>query len=291
MAEAQDATLDRAGLTAGLIAALSWGMTGTFVHLVTTASPGMITVCRLVVSALVLAAGAMLRRKETRRPAAPWLAVVAMAAYYVFATEAFTRAPVVEVTLLVGSSPLIAVCFERIMGRPVSRVRLFGVAIAMAGLAGFVIPGGRYSFTSVIGDALALAAAAVSAVYVTRLRAAASAGNAPDGVAVAARASIVGAIAGMVLLAIRGVDPLSRVSTHDWWVLVLLGAFSTAIPTAAYSEASRRLPATVTTSLTLLTPLFAALFAGFLLGEWPIAARIPGGVLAFAGICIVVLRQ
>ena len=290
MSKEQDAALDAAGLTAGLIAALSWGMTGTFVHLVTTASPGMITLCRLVVSALVLAAVSMLRRNETR-PAAPWLAVAAMAAYYVFATEAFTRSPVVEVTLLVGSSPLIAVCFERIKGRPVSRIRLFGVVIAMAGLAGFVIPGSRYSFTSVIGDALALAAAAVSAVYVTRLRAAASAGNAPDGVAVAARASIVGAIASTVLLAIRGVDSLSRVSTHDWWVLVLLGAFSTAIPTAAYSEASRRLPATVTTSLTLLTPLFAALFAGFLLGEWPIAARIPGGVLAFAGICIVVLRQ
>jgi DME family drug/metabolite transporter len=291
MAEVQHATLDRSGLTAGLIAAVSWGMTGTFVHLVTTASPGMITVCRLVVSALVLSAVAMLRRNEARRPAAPWLAVAAMAAYYVFATEAFTRAPVVEVTLLVGSSPLIAVCFERFMGRPVSRVRLVGVVMAVVGLAGFVIPGSRYSFSSIIGDVLALAAATVSAIYVTRLRAAASAGNAPDGIAVAARASIMGAIASLVLLAIRGVDSLSNVSTHDWWVLVLLGAFSTAIPTVAYSEASRRLPTTVTTSLTLLTPLFAALFAGSLLGEWPIAARLPGGVLAFAGICIVVLRQ
>ena len=123
-------------------------------------------------------------------------------------------------------------------GRPVSRVRLFGVLIATSGLAGFVIPGSRYSLPSVIGDALALAAAAVSAVYVTQLRAAAGAGNAPDGVAVAARASIVGAIASMILLAFRGVDPLSKVSTHDWWVLVLLGVLSTAIPTAAYSEAS-----------------------------------------------------
>jgi drug/metabolite transporter (DMT)-like permease len=291
MAATQRPTLDRPGLTAGLIAALSWGMTGTFVHLVTTASPGMITVCRLVVSALVLSAVAALRRNEARRPAAPWLAVAAMAAYYVFATEAFTRAPVVEVTLLVGSSPIIAVCFERIMGRPVSRVRLAGVLIAVVGLAAFVIPGSRYSFTSVIGDMLALGAAAVSAIYVTLLRAAASAGNAPDGVAVAARASTVGAIASVALLAIRGFDSLSTVSEHDWWVLLLLGAFSTAIPTVAYSEASRRLPTPVTTSLTLLTPLFAAVFAGFLLGEWPIAARLPGGALAFAGICIVVLRH
>ena len=79
MAEVQDATLDRAGLTAGFIAALSWGMTGTLVHLVTTASAGMITVCRLVVSASVLAAVAVLRRMKRRgrrRPGWPlprWL--------------------------------------------------------------------------------------------------------------------------------------------------------------------------------------------------------------------------
>ncbi|HEY0745395.1 MAG TPA: DMT family transporter [Steroidobacteraceae bacterium] len=291
MADVQDATLDRAGLTSGLIAALSWGMTGTFIHLVTTASPGLITVCRLAVSALVLTAIAMIRRGNARRPAPPRMAIAAIAAYYVFATEAFTRAPVVEVTLLVGSSPLIAVCFVRFMGRPVSPLRLVGVVVAVVGLAGFVIPGSRYSFTSIIGDVLALAAAIVSAIYVTLLRAAASAGNAPDGVAVAARASIVGAIASVALLAIRGAGSISTVSIHDWWVLISLGAISTAIPTVAYSEASRRLPTTVTTSLTLLTPLFAALFAGFLLGEWPIAARLPGAIVAFAGICIVVLRQ
>jgi hypothetical protein len=42
----------------------------------------------------------------------------------------------------------------------------------------------------------------------------------------------------------------------------LLGALSTALPTAAFSIASARLPTVLTTSFGLSTPLFTALFAG-----------------------------
>jgi hypothetical protein len=76
-------------------------------------SPGLITVCRLAVSALLLSTIAMIRRGKARRPAAPGMAVAAMAAYYVFAMEAFTRAPVVEVTLY--GSKACRKCFLKIL--------------------------------------------------------------------------------------------------------------------------------------------------------------------------------
>ncbi|HWJ34775.1 MAG TPA: DMT family transporter [Steroidobacteraceae bacterium] len=283
--------LDRAGLAAALVATLAWGLTGTFIHLTTTASAGLITVFRLLVSAALLSLIGLLRPAVLRRTRAPWAPVVAMAAYYVLATEAFTRAPVVEVTLLVGAAPLITLTFDWIGGRPVTRRRAIGVVIAVVGLAAFIFPGSQYSVRSLVGDVLALGAALVSAVYVTRLRAAALAGQALDAVTIATRASLVGGIASILLLIFRQPASMPNVSSHDIGCLVMLGVFSTAVPTVAYSEASRRLPATVTTSLSLLTPLFAAVFAGIVLSEWPAIYRLPGAALAFAGICVVVLSN
>jgi DME family drug/metabolite transporter len=258
--------------------------------MVTTASAGTITACRLVVSAGILFLIALFRRR-TQAAAAPNLAVGAMAAYYIFATEAFTRAPVVEVTLLVGSAPIIAVCLDWLTGRRAGRTRLVGVATAVAGLAAFVLPGSTHSKTSMAGDALALAAATVSALYVTQLRAAALAGRSPDAVGIAMRASVIGAIAAAVLAAARGTLSHNGITVHDWSMLFLLGALSTAVPTVAYSVASRRLPAAVTTSMSLLTPIFAAVFAGILLGQWPALIRLPGGLLSLLGIGIVVLSK
>jgi DME family drug/metabolite transporter len=281
---------DRAGLLVGLLACLAWGMTGPLIHLVTTASAGTVTVCRLVLSAGSLFLIALVRRRR-QAAAAPNIAVASMAAYYVFATEAFTRAPVVEVTLLVGSAPLIAVCLDWLKGRRVGGVRLLGVAIAVVGLATFVLPGSMHSKTSMAGDVLALAAATVSALYVTQLRAAALAGRSPDAVGIAMRASVIGAIAAAALAGARGTLSATGITAHDWIMLILLGTFSTAVPTVAYSVASRRLPATVTTSLSLLTPIFAAIFAGLLLGQWPALIRLPGAVLSLLGIGIVVLSK
>lgn len=283
--------LDRAGLAAALVATIAWGMTGPFVHLMTTASAGMITTGRLVVSTAVLLFVRALARGREPGAATPALAVAAMATYYVFATEAFTRAPVVEVTLLVGSAPLIAVIIERTRGRAVGVRRLFGVAIALSGLAAFVLPGTRHSFASAVGDGLAVAAAAVSAVYVTQLRAATRSGRPADTVGIATWASFIGAIAAACLALARGTFIVGTISGHDWWIVALLGAFSTALPTVAFGMASRRLPAPVTTSLSLLTPFFAALFAGLLLGEWPAPIRLPGGLLTLVGIAIVLFAR
>jgi drug/metabolite transporter (DMT)-like permease len=46
----------------------------------------------------------------------------------------------------------------------------------------------------------------------------------------------------------------------------------------------------LTTSLGLTTPLFAALFAGLVLNEWPVLAAVPGALVTIAGV-VIVLRS
>lgn len=283
--------LDRRGLAGSLLATATWALTGTFIHLVPGLDAPTVAAVRLIASAAVLLSFQRWRGDAGDASAAPWLGVLAMAAYYVLATEAFTRAPVVEVTLLVGSAPVVTLAVELISGRRVRPRRMAGVLIAVSGLAAFLIPAMRDAPRSSLGYLFAIGAAGVSALYVTTLRAQAARGGAVDTIAIATRASLVGAVASAVIVALGTDVGRIRISARDFGVLMLLGVVSTAVPTVAYGEASKRLPPTVTTSLSLLTPLFAALIAGMTLGEWPALARLPGCVLAFIGIGLVVLSD
>jgi drug/metabolite transporter (DMT)-like permease len=211
-----------------------------------------------------------------------------MAAYYILATEAFARAPVVEVTLLIGAAPIIALGVERLRGRRVPRRQLLGVILALIGLVGFLWPSRRQPDAKFAGDLLALGAATMSAAYALGVRALARCGRAPDAFAVTAAACLTGAIAGSLLIAIGGLQPPVLRPWRDFGIVLLLGTVSTAVPTVAFSAASARLPVVLTTSLGLSTPLFAAVFAGWVLGEWPVASALPVALVAIIGLILVV---
>jgi drug/metabolite transporter (DMT)-like permease len=211
-----------------------------------------------------------------------------MAGYYVLATEAFARAPVVEVTLLVGMAPVLALGIDRLRGRKVPARQIFGVILAVCGLVAFLLPGKTRADTNLSGDLLALGAAAASAVYAIQLRRMAGSDNPPDPVCVAAIACLVGAIAGAALVGIFGSPAYPAFTVRDVGTLVLLGALSTALPTAAFSIASARLPTVLTTSFGLSTPLFTALFAGTVLQDWPAPATLPGALITLLGLALVV---
>jgi drug/metabolite transporter (DMT)-like permease len=211
-----------------------------------------------------------------------------MAGYYVLATEAFARAPVVEVTLLIGMAPVLAVGIDRLRGRKVPAPQLFGVILAVGGLVAFLFPGEIRADTKLSGDLLALGAAAASAVYALQLRRMAGSDSPPDPVCVAAIACLVGAVAGAALVGIFGSPTHPAFTARDVGTLVLLGALSTALPTAAFSIASARLPTVLTTSFGLSTPLFTALFAGTVLQDWPAPSTLPGALITLLGLALVV---
>jgi drug/metabolite transporter (DMT)-like permease len=211
-----------------------------------------------------------------------------MGAYYVLATEAFARAPVVEVTLLIGMAPVLALGIDRLRGRQVPAPQLFGVILAVGGLVAFLLPGEARVDTKLSGDLLALGAAAASAVYALHLRRLAGSDRPPDPVCIAAVACLVGAVAGATLVGIFGSQTHPAFTTHDVAMLVLLGGLSTALPTAAFSIASARLPTVLTTSFGLSTPLFTALFAGVVLQEWPAPSTLLGALITLLGLALVV---
>jgi drug/metabolite transporter (DMT)-like permease len=278
---------DRLGLAAALVASVAWGFTGIFIHLLQSQPPMTIVVGRLIVASVVLWMVLVLRRPGRSHLRWSWPSL-AMAAYYVLATEAFARAPVVEVTLLVGMSPVLALTIDRLRGRRVPAPQFVGVILAVGGLVAFLLPGKTLADPKLSGDLLALGAATVSAVYAIQLRRMAGSDSPSDPVCVAAIACLVGAIAGAALVGIFGSPTYPSFTVRGVGYLVLLGALSTALPTAAFSIASARLPAFLTTSFGLSTPLFTALFAGIVLQEWPALSTLPGALITLLGLALVV---
>jgi len=275
--------VDMPALVAALIAPMAWGLTGVFVKLLGGLPTQAIVAGRLLVAFLVLLPWVLLRWRRLA-PALRTPVTVAMGAYYLLATEAFVRAPVVDVCLIVGLAPVVALLIERAKGRHPRRAQWFGAAGAVAGLALFLRPWSSTAETSWLGDALALGAAVVSAGYAAGLRARAMAGRGLDPIASTAASCLFGALVAMVLLLVEGQAGAWQIGPSKAGLLVLLGLVSTALPTLSYAFASGRLAPAITTSFGLLTPMFAALMAGLFLGEWPPLVAVPGAVLVLLGL-------
>jgi len=279
-AQGIDRGLDRLGLSAGLLAPVAWGFTGVFVRLLHGVPTLAIVAGRLLIAALVLIPWVLLRGRDfigaCRSPLS-----AAMGAYYILATEAFARAPVVEVTLVIGSAPVIAVGLERLRGvRPV-RQQVIGAIVAVAGLVLFLRPRAGVGTDRMFGYLFASGAAVASATYAVGLRGRTLSNRPVNALALTVAACALGAVASFVLLGREIQASVAAIAAPTKLIyLILLGLVSTAVPTLAFGIASLRLPP-------VLTPLFAALFAGWLLAEWPLPSAIPGALIAIAGLGLV----
>jgi drug/metabolite transporter, DME family len=278
--------VDRLALAAGLVAPLTWGLTGIFVRLLHGVPTLGIVAGRLLIAALVLVPWAFARRRDLLAACRTPLSFI-MGAYYVFATEAFARVAVIEVVLVIGSAPVIAMGLERCRGTRPARQQIAGAIIALLGLVLFLHPRSTIGTQRMIGYLFAFGAAAASAAYAVGLRARANANRPLDALALTVVACAIGAAVSFGLLACEMPIELGVNSSPELVYMVLLGVLSTAVPTLAFGVASLRLPPVLTTSLGLTTPLFAAFYAGWALDEWPAPSAIPGALLTLAGILLV----
>ncbi len=285
---------DPSGLWLAGLAAATWSLAGVWVRWMPGVPIGTVVAGRLAVSLVVLSPLLWLRRKDLGRPN---LALVGLAAlmggYYVAAVAAFRLAPVAEATLFVNSSPLFAVGWALARREPLSRAQLWGTALALAGVAVIVGPGlvsgADADRQRLVGDGLALGAAALMAAYSVAFQRLGE--RAPSPLLATAAASALGAIALAALVTVRGADALAGLdSLRPQASLVGLAVVTTAVPTLAYSTASHRLPAVVVTTTRLLTPAFAAVAAYAMLGEVPSAWLIPGGGLVVGGLVLSLRR-
>ncbi len=281
--------LESTALIAGLLAPVTWGLTGVFVRLLHEVPTLAIVAGRLFIAVLALGPWAVYRIREFRYAIRSPVATL-MGAYYILATEAFARAPVVEVTLLIGCAPVITVVLELMRGdRPV-RQQVIGACATVLGLVLFLSPKGHLSADRMSGYLLALGAAAASATYAVGLRARAQSERPLDPLAMTVCGCLLGAILSSIFLCWSMGNPGLVLSRSDYVYLALLGLVSTAIPTLAFGVASARLPSVLTTSLGVTTSFFAAFFAGLILKEWPAPTALPGALVAIAGL-VMVLRS
>lgn len=278
----------------GCLAAFTWGLTGSFIKLL----PGFTTVEVLAVRILLafavtlpifLAQPALLSESLAlvRRPVGILLSSL-MVFYYLFAVRAFQLAPVSDVTLMVGLSPILGLAFKLLTGKALVRSEIVGALTAFAGLLLFVLPklqgaaGDRTTYLT--GLFFAALAACVSLGYAALFKHYA-ASKSLNPIAVSCTTFAIGSVAIAPIALISSPDLLSKLAQPNALTIALsLGIISTVVPTFCYSYAAKHLPPVLTTGLNLLVPIFAALLAFFLLGETLPALSMVGAALVLVGI-------
>ncbi len=295
---AQETSADAAGLAAGVVAALTWGATGIWVRLLPGFSALEITAGRLMIAFAVLGTWLLISgetdatRAAMREPVTWWLGFM-LIAYYVLAVIAFQLAPVAEVSLCISTSPLFVLIWHGLRGRAPGRRDTTGAVMALTGVYLVMAPWTESTGVTSLrleGDALALLSALAAAAYAQVYRKAGVAGGGPASTSVALATFGPGMLLLIALSALmEGAVALPALSPHSVAIFLLLGVVSTVVPTLGYAICSRRLPPLTTTMVRLLSPVFAAIFAGLVLGELPSIWALPGGCLILAGVMLIVI--
>ena len=280
---------DRVGLGLAVLSAATWSLAGVWIRLLPGVPLATVVAGRLALALVVLLPVIWVRRRSLGLGSPAWGLAALMAGYYLAAVAAFRLAPVAEATLFVNSSPLFAVGWALARREPLGRGQIWGTALALAGVAVIVLPGlvsgADADRQRLAGDALALVAAAGMAAYAVAFQRLGD--RAPTPLAVTALTFALGAAALAVLAGLLGPAAFAGLDgPASWGALAGLATVTTAVPTLAYSAASRRLPAVVTTTVRLLTPAFAAAAAWAVLGEVPSVWLAPGGALVVGGLAV-----
>jgi drug/metabolite transporter, DME family len=277
--------------------AVTWGLAGTLIRLVSVFPAVFVTGLRLAIATVAVLPVIYLWRNrlslsDLRRPSTYALAAL-LVAYYLTAVFAFQMAPVAEVALLIASSPLLVLGANLLRGVTISRGERFGALLACIGVAFVLGPRlspGSFQIRYLAGELLALLSAACSAGFATLFgRPRPDGSKSPDPLMVALTTFIAGGAAlNAVAFAFLPIDLSLLRSPRVFVPALALGIISTAFPSLAYSTAARSLPPVLTTTIQLLIPDVSTFAAAIVLRELPSVWFIPGGTLVLGGIAILV---
>ncbi|MBU7586866.1 MAG: EamA family transporter [Nostoc sp. TH1S01] len=291
-------TFDSIGVAAALLTASGWGLAGIFIRLLPNISAYSIVAVRFTIALVVMIPLFWLIQKNhtisirSLRYAEYWHMSIILIGCYILGTIAFQIAPVGEVTLLASTAPLFIIVYRLLSHEMIQKNEFLGVLSAVLGISFIMFP--KFSITEtdvlqrLLGDGLALLVALLLAYYAFRFRLLSNRGQAPDEKIVTFLTLTIGSI---VLWAVTAVIPNAiKIQVLDKLVLVAfagLGIFSTAIPTLCYAIASRRLPPILTTTMLLMEPIFAVIFAYLTLKEVPSPLFVPGGLMVLSGLVFI----
>lgn len=284
------------------LTSLTWGLTGIFVRLLPPIPPLTVTAGRLLI-ALVIALPLLLGFQSTRHafrqalsyPASYVLALL-LAGYYLLATAAFQMAPVAEVALLLSTPPLFVLAIRVMRREPFSHAEILGALLAVAGITLILLPkmsfAGHQLMQHIVGHAIALCAAFLTAAYAYLYRRLAERGSVPEASGVSLLTLLLGSLGlAVIVLLMPAPSGLDRLGGHELQILLGLGIISTAVPTVGFAVASKRLPAIITATISLFIPLFSGVFAYLILGEQLPAIFLAGCGLVLWGVFMIIRRR
>lgn len=286
-------------LGAAALTAIAWGLTGIFVFLLPPVSAFYIAGGRLllglfcVLPALLLSATSRDALFDAARRPVAYVFAGLLSIYYLSATSGFQHAPVAEVALLLCVAPIFVLLLRRLRGDVPSRREVGGAVLALIGLAWILAPrlaGSNSTHDNhLLGDALAIAAAACTALYADAYARLHKRGLSPDPFGTTCLTLIVGSVV-LLGLATLFAEPLPATLGGDLrslWLLLGLGVLCTGIPSMSFAYASKHLPPLVTATISLLIPVFAALFAALCLDQVLPLSMLPGSLVLLSGVALV----
>lgn len=291
----QTESFNRAGIINAFITASGWALVGIFVKLLANFSVITAITARLVV-ALVGIVGWLLLQNKLRihlrklLQLKVWLLGLAMLLVYVFGTLAFQLASVGEVALLAATAPIFVIVFRLIQNKPISVNEYWGGAIAFIGVCIVILSNvsldGNISGQRLLGDISALLVSALVAAYTLCFRLLSKNGKAPSSEATALAAFILGCLVFCPIAFKLSVEngSLDLIYGKEIAAFAGLGLISTAIPTLCSATAAKKLPPLIATSISLLEPILAIIFAFIILQEVPSIWAAPGSILVLGGL-------
>jgi drug/metabolite transporter (DMT)-like permease len=290
----RQSSLDTIGIIGAITTASGWGMAGIFIQLVPNFSALSIVAIRLslalvfiVLILLLFQNNSLIHINELRR-ATTWGFSWIMLACYTFGTIAFQMAYVGEVTLLMATAPIFVILFKFLLREQVEPNDYRGAFIAFIGICFVIFPSlivdGMISKQRIIGNFLALLVSILFAIYAIWFSSLSQQDNAPSSINIALGTFILGCSTFFSTI-LRSLSAYNNSANIKYLIAFLgLGIVSTVIPTLSYATAARRLPPLITTSILLLEPIFAMVFAFIVLGEVPSIWIIPGTICIVTGI-------
>ncbi|MBD1909084.1 MULTISPECIES: DMT family transporter [unclassified Leptolyngbya] len=289
-------------LGSGCLAALGWGLTGTFIKLMPQFTTLEILTVRLVIALLATLPILIMRRSLqlelrslVRNPQTILLSSL-MVFYYLFAVRAFQLAPVSDVVLIVGLAPLLGLTVKVLSQKPILAMEGIGAITSFGGLVLFVLPklqGHSSDITTYLtGLFFAFLSAIVTLTYATLFKFQSINHPLLNPLLVAFITFALGSVITLPITLIATPQYLNALVQPDMLAIAWgLGILSTVVPTLCYSYAAKHLSPVLTTTLNLMTPIFAAAIAALFLHEYLPLLSIIGAILILTGILMLSMPQ
>lgn len=269
-------------------ASFGWSLAGLFTRLLQDTPPLPANGARSLGMAIALTLYLLARYGSTlprRMLQIPPLAYLLCGGFFAIGSTlyivSYSLASVAVVACLAALAPLFSMLLAWLfMREAVSRIVLFALLIAMAGIA--VMAQGEGDFTGAWTGYLAgLGVALLFAAQTVALRGYRQVDLMPA-------FALGGFLTCIVLLLVLAGG---AISSHDFWLAIATGVLQLAIPIVLFARSARYLPAVLLSLFAMMESLLSPLWVFLAVGETPTWETVMGGAMILSAVIVVLMRR